>query len=441
MNATKDTLFASHFEALLARYRTLMSEHNYDHTVVPAGAPIRQFLDDMDYPFKTNPHFKALLPLTHNPHCHLVISLTGKPTLIYYQPVDFWHSVPADPCGPWVELVDIRVISQPGEAIQHLPKDGRIVLLGHKEGVLDAVSFSAMNPETMVYSLYWYRAYKSDYEIACAAEANLLAAKAHNAARDAFYAGESEQGINFAYLKAAGVLENDMPYSNIVALNENAAILHYTDCQAAAPKSMHSFLIDAGVQVNGYASDITRTYSFAKNDEFADLILAMDSMQLQLIDSIKPGISYVDLHITAHRKIASILESFEFVKMSADEQLSSGVSGVFFPHGLGHQIGLQVHDVGGHQTNEKGGTTPPPEAHPFLRNTREIEERQIVTIEPGLYFIDSLLADLKNSEYQDKINWQKIEAFKKFGGIRIEDDVLVTADGHRNLTREAFANL
>lgn len=436
-----DTLFKAHFSDLLKRYQSLLAEHKYDYAVVPSGMPIRQYLDDMDYPFKPNPHFKVLLPLTHNPHCHIVIPQSGKPTVIYYQPVDFWHTVPEDPSGAWTKQVTIKTIAQPSDAIQHLPKDGRVILLGHKEGVLDAVSFSAQNPESIVYPLYWHRAYKSDYEIECILQANRLAVKSHLAARDAFYNKESEQGINLTYLRAAGKLESDMPYGNIVALNEHGAILHYTECQAEPPKEHKAFLIDAGVQVNGYASDITRTYSFAKNDEFNDLIEAMDQLQLELIETMAPGQSYVELHIEAHRKIAGLLKQFGFVDMEPEAMVESGVSSVFFPHGLGHQLGLQVHDVGGHQTSEQGGTTPPPSEHPFLRNTRMMEERQVLTVEPGLYFIDSLLKDLKDSEFADKVNWKKVEAFKPFGGVRIEDNVLITKEGNRNLTREAFAEL
>ena len=97
--------------------------------------------------------------------------------------------------------------------------------------------------------------------------------------------------------------------------------------------------------------------------------------------------------------------------------------------------------MGGHQTTGNGGTTNPPAEHPFLRNTREIEASQVLTVEPGLYFIDSLLADIKSSEFDKQVNWKKIDEFKKFGGIRIEDDIVVTDKGHRNLTREAFDKL
>ncbi|MCO7227055.1 Xaa-Pro dipeptidase [Pleionea sp. CnH1-48] len=438
-----DALFDQHFPALLQRYQTLLTEQNYDYLVIPSGEPIGQYLDDMGYPFKPNPHFKAVLPLTALPHSYIVMTQQGKPELIYYQPVDFWHSVPEDPAGPWTRHVDIHLIDQPQKALPLLKKEGRGVLLGQSSELLKAMDFSAHNPESLVFPLYWQRAYKSAYEIECMAEANRIAAKAHNAARDAFYAGESEQGINLAYIKATGAMENDMPYGNIVALNHNAAILHYTDssAQVFAEADRHSFLIDAGAQVHGYASDITRTYAYQQDNEFAEMITAMDEMQLALVEQIVPGKSYIDLHRDTHLRTAAILKQFGFVDMEPEAMVDSGVSGVFFPHGLGHQIGLQVHDVGGHQTAKEGGVTPPPEMFPFLRNTRVLEEGQVVTIEPGLYFIDSLVAPLQQSEHVKAINWDKIEAFKHFGGIRIEDDVVVTEQGHRNLSREAFAEL
>lgn len=122
--------------------------------------------------------------------------------------------------------------------------------------------------------------------------------------------------------------------------------------------------------------------------------------------------------------------------MTPESMVETGVTSTFFPHGMGHQIGLQVHDVGGHQANIEGDTAPPPSEHPFLRNTRTLEAGQIVTIEPGLYFIDSLLGDLKKSEQGSSIHWDKVKQFMPYGGIRIEDDIVVTSDGHRNLTRE-----
>jgi len=100
---------------------------------------------------------------------------------------------------------------------------------------------------------------------------------------------------------------------------------------------------------------------------------------------------------------------------------------------------LQVHDVAGFQKDENGGTIPRPPGHPYLRFTRTLESRMVTTIEPGLYFIDMLIAELKNKPQARDVNWDKVDAFRRYGGIRIEDDVVCTDGEPENLTRDAFA--
>jgi Xaa-Pro dipeptidase len=124
------------------------------------------------------------------------------------------------------------------------------------------------------------------------------------------------------------------------------------------------------------------------------------------------------------------------VKLSPEAIVESQISRTFFPHGLGHHLGLQVHDVGGFMADERGTHVAPPDSHPYLRCTRTVEANMVFTIEPGLYFIDSLLADLAATEFDKYINWQKVDAFRHYGGIRIEDDVIVHQDRNENMTRD-----
>ena len=137
--------------------------------------------------------------------------------------------------------------------------------------------------------------------------------------------------------------------------------------------------------------------------------------------------------------LAGILAGHGFIRMSAESAVESGVSSAFFPHGLGHGIGLQVHDVAGFQQGELGGTIPKPPGHPYLRLTRTLEPGMVTTIEPGLYFIDMLLAELRQKPVAKDVAWDKVDAFRKYGGIRIEDDVVCTDGEPENLTRDAFA--
>ena len=434
-------LYKEHLDDLLKRHRQLMQQNNIDSLLIPSGVPVGIYLDDMNYPFKSSFLFRTYLPLTEVADSYLIIGSTGKPTLVYYQPVDFWHSPPSDPSGFWSEHFDVQIITEFEQALEFFPENNdRVALLGESTRLTEKLDKICHNPEKLLNAIYWQRAYKSDYEIESLRQANQQAAIAHQAAESAFRKGKSELQIHLAYLEASGMLEHQMPYGNIVALNEHASILHYTECKAKSPAERHSFLIDAGVTVNGYHSDITRTYSY-QQDEFADLIQAMDQMQLKCIDSIKTGQKYLDLHINAHLKISEILITHGFVGMSAEAIVESGISQTFFPHGLGHLLGIQVHDVGGQFADSSGTANPPPDNHPFLRSTRNMEESMVFTIEPGLYFIESLLKEQKNGEHTNAFNWDKIEKFMPYGGIRIEDNIVVQDDGVLNLTREAFAKL
>jgi Xaa-Pro dipeptidase len=201
------------------------------------------------------------------------------------------------------------------------------------------------------------------------------------------------------------------------------------------PQAHRSFLIDAGGNFNGYASDITRTYSY-KRDKFSELVSRMDQLMLNTVDRLKPGISYVDIHVAAYQEVAEVLEEFEFINVGANEAVETGVVSTFFPHGIGHHLGLQTHDVGGFMGDERGTHVDTPEQHPFLRASRVIEASQVFTIEPGLYFIDSLLADLKASQHGHMINWSNVDEMRKFGGIRIEDNIIVHQGKNENMTRD-----
>ena len=138
--------------------------------------------------------------------------------------------------------------------------------------------------------------------------------------------------------------------------------------------------------------------------------------------------------------VARLLQQFKFTRdIDADGIVEKRISSTFFPHGVGHYLGLQVHDVAGFMKDACGATIAKPDGHPYLRLTREVSPGMVFTIEPGLYFIEPLLAEIKKTENAKYINWPKVDAFRKFGGIRVEDDVVATSNGHENLTRDAFA--
>jgi Xaa-Pro dipeptidase len=163
-------------------------------------------------------------------------------------------------------------------------------------------------------------------------------------------------------------------------------------------------------------------------DRFGELKARLERLQQRMCEEARPGLKYERLHERAHEEVGRALSDLGIAKMSADEAVTTGVTRAFFPHGLGHSLGLQCHDVGCAEIK------PKPE-NPFLRNTSEIAPGQVFTVEPGIYFIDMLLEPLKAGPQGGRIDWQQVSALAELGGIRIEDDLHVTANGADNLTR------
>lgn len=435
-------LYASHLKMVKARTDKALAATGFDHLVIFSGSERLRLFDDAPYPFTANPQFKAWLPLTAHPDCFLVYTPGSTPRLAYYQPDDYWYAPPEAPTGYWPAHFDVHIFKEASRGLGVLPEAGRIAVLGEFANPALQPAHGELNPAGLLTHLDFARAWKSDYEIECMRRASAAATRAHRAAEQAFRAGHSEYEIHLAYCAAAGHTENELPYSSIVALNEHGAVLHYQKWERTRPLpgQLHSFLIDAGASYNGYAADITRTYS-ESDAGFQALIDAMDAAQLRLCAMLGPGVDYRDVHLQAHREVAALLSESGLVRLSADSVFEQGISRTFFPHGVGHYIGLQVHDVGGFLGGTDGSQLPKPEGHPYLRLTRKLAAGQVMTIEPGLYFIDSLLGELKASPNSGAVDWSMVDAYRKFGGIRIEDDVAISDQGHENLTRDKFSVL
>jgi Xaa-Pro dipeptidase len=442
MNPSDPALaYGAHLARRRAECDALLSAHGLDHLLIPSGRHRLRFLDDQNFPFRANPHFLAWLPLPELSDSWLVLSPGRRPRLIYHQPVDFWHVPPSDPSGDWTEHFDIVIVRHPEEALRHLPPPGsRLAVIGEADWALGHVVPD--NPPALIAALDFQRSIKSDYELACMREASLRAARGHRAAEAAFAAGASELAITLAFLAGSGQGEQDPPYHSIVALGEHAAVLHYQHRETRPPEVPKSLLIDAGASHAGYAADITRTYAAPGETFFAALIEAMEGIEQRLVGAVRPGLPFVELHQEAHREIAALLLECGLAReASAEALVDRGVSRAFFPHGLGHLLGLQVHDVAGHQRDAAGTPTERPREHPFLRLTRVLQPDMVLTIEPGLYLIPALLEPLRTQPEGRWIDWALVERLRPFGGIRIEDDVRVRAEGAENLTRDAFARL
>jgi len=434
-----DLLYEPHLQTLMRRTERSLAASGFDALVIHAGSPPTQFLDDQDYPFKVNPQFKAWVPIVDNPRCVLVIAPGARLKVLFYQPNDYWHKPARLPQAPWTAAVDLIAMEEPSKAGDHWANLGRVAYLG-PDAFAAGIDPTAINPPDLVTRLNYERAVKTDYELECMRRASELGARGHRAAHLAFRRGGSEYEAHMRYLEACVQREEEMPYNNIVAYNENSAVLHYQHLERTAPAVSRSFLIDAGAQYRGYASDITRTYAAAPG-RFADLVEALDAAQRALCAEIVAGRDYREVHLSAHRILGDVMQHIGLTKIPGQAALELGVSSIFFPHGIGHLLGLQVHDVGGVMGDTVGHERRRPEGHPYLRLTRMLEPGVVVTVEPGIYMIDSLLAAAHADSRRAHINWAVVEELKPFGGIRIEDNVATTASTPENMTRDAFARV
>lgn len=432
-------LFSQHIARLQGIVQHCLEIARLDGLWIYVGAAKYHFLDDQAAPFKMNPHFNYFLPYPQAEKSWLFVDGKNKPKVYFYAPNDYWHSTPKLPQEAfffnefdWQVLTDdqqIRTIIQP----QHT------AFIGEDEKLAQSLGFEAINVQKILNVLHFERSIKSEFEVACIYQAQFSALRGHEKAKQAFFDGKSEFEINLAYLQASQQSENHVPYGNIVAINQHSAILHYTHLDSTPPLEKRSFLLDAGSTFMGYASDLTRTYAVEREPEFAELIAQISRFKDQTISDLAVGINYLHYHSQMHRWMSQLLHEFGFVTLSAEQIFDEGISRAFFPHGLGHQLGLQVHDVAGFQQNARGTRKAAPDIYPSLRCTRDLAEGMVLTIEPGFYFIETLLAQWQAHPLSRFFDWQKIARFKPLGGIRVEDNVVIRTSGAENLTQKALA--
>lgn len=431
--------YRAHVATLQQHWEKALQAEGFDAALIHAGSMLASFLDDYEYPFRCNPHLLWWAPLTHHHDSALLIRPGRRPKLFYYQPDDYWYTPPADPESWWADEFEVVQVRD-ADAWKQAGVNARTAGIGDAPALAELVDKARLNPARLLNRIHLERTRKTSYEIACMAESARLGAIAHAAAEQAFRQGLSEYDIHQRYCMSIKMVDAELPYGNIVALNEHSAVLHYHGHEQQLPGTVRSFLIDAGASVHAYACDITRTYA-AQAGEFADLIAAMDGIQQKLCAAVVAGLDYRDLHLRAHLDIAGILKDFDLIRPCAEDAVASGLSAVFFPHGLGHYLGLQTHDVAGLIADVEGAPIPRPEGHPYLRLTRTLEAGNVLTIEPGLYFIEPLLRKWRENADAGAINWHKVGQLAPYGGVRIEDNMLVTGGAPRNLTREAFAGV
>ncbi|MGH2868448.1 MAG: M24 family metallopeptidase [Solirubrobacteraceae bacterium] len=225
-----------------------------------------------------------------------------------------------------------------------------------------------------------------------------------------------------------------MAYDTIIGSGTNSAVLHFApSARRFGPGEL--VLIDAGAEYRGYASDITRTYPVGGtlNSEQRELHSLVRAAELAAIGRCTAGTEWREVHRTAALVIAEGLVAAGLLCGSADDLVESGATWLFFPHGVGHLVGLGVRDAGGSLAGRQ--STPPP--FPNLRIDLPLRAGMVVTVEPGIYFVPALLQDPeRRRRHRGQVDWDRVDALLGFGGIRIEDNVLITADRPEVLTAD-----
>ncbi|PHH72671.1 hypothetical protein CDD82_5855 [Ophiocordyceps australis] len=287
--------------------------------------------------------------------------------------------------------------------------------------------FSALRP-----AIETARIVKDEYEVAMMRKANHISGQAHKAVVEAARKAANERQLEAVFVQhCIANAAKEMAYPPIFASGTAAATLHYVDNDKPLDGKLN-LLVDAGAEWDNYAADITRTFPLdgkftPESRQIYDIVYAMQQESLQLI---KAGALWDDIHLHAHTVAIRGLVALGILRGSEKEILDARTSVAFFPHGLGHYLGLDTHDV--------GGNPDPADKDALFRHLRlraKLPAGSVVTVEPGIYFCHFIIKPyLEDPAHAKFIDSSVLEKYWAVGGVRIEDNVVVTQDGYQNLT-------
>lgn len=396
----------NHYRALREALAKKLAGKGVVH--LQGGKPVpRNF--DVDYVFRQHSDFLYLTGV-EEPGCHLV--LDGRKEILFVPRIDSHHRVWEGHVPSPDEARRLFGVDRVMYA-DELPK-----VLGRKKVASKALLRDALDE---------LRACKTPSEVALMRRASDVSGVAHRAVMAQARAGMKEyqiQAIFESECMKAGL--KHLAYPSIVAAGVNGAVLHYRH-NSAELKDGELLLIDAGAEYRGYAADITR--SFPVDGRFTqrqrDVYSVVLETQKACIDKARPGIVSADLHVFSMRKLAEGLRDLGLLHGDIDGLVEGGAVRLFYPHGLTHMLGLDVHDVTGGKKRRMDNPTKVP-----VRFVAKLEPGFVITMEPGLYFIEALINDpALRKKHKGSVDFAKAETFLDFGGIRIEDDIVISEDG------------
>ncbi len=350
-----------------------------------------------------------------------------------------------DPASGWVDFVpEVTEAERVWEGRRDAPgtprsqladwlaaRRGRdVVVLGSPiEGQAPSARAAELR-ETMMH----VRRPKDAVELGRMRRANAASAAGYGVAQRMIAAGVTERAIQIEleaeFLRAGG---DCTAYGTIVGTGPDSAVLHFSP-GARVVKPGDAVLIDAGAQVQRYASDVTRTYQAPGGDRgfFRDLYQVVLGVEQRAVARCTPGTEWREVHLRAAIELTAGLVDLGLLRGEPLDLVDRDVHALFFPHGLGHLVGLGVRDAGGYLPGRVRSERP---GLKNLRTDLPLEPGYTITVEPGIYFIPPLLRDPdRRAEFKDAVNWARVDEHLEFGGIRIEDNVHVTDGAPEVLT-------
>jgi len=356
------------------------------------------------------------------------------------QPLSFWKDMYAVDEVRFVEqLTDVLSTEIKCQTVYVMHGTNSDSKNAHKQLTFPGIDKFTVDKEKLFPVLSECRVIKSDLELDLLRYVNRVSSDAHRTVMKKIKAGLSEFQMEAVFLYECYYKGGcrHCSYTCICASGDNGATLHYGHAGAPNNKQIQDgemAVFDMGAEYHCYASDITR--SFPVNGKFTqDQRIVYETVlaaQEAVMKSMKPGVLWPEMHRLANRVICEEFKRHGLLKGDVSDMMKHHIGAVFMPHGLGHFLGIDTHDVGGYPAGTERILEPGIRS---LRTVRRLEPGMVITVEPGIYFIDTVLDKAAQDPNQSQfLNMEVINRFRKFGGVRIEDDVIVTQHGMENMT-------
>ncbi|OAA53219.1 Peptidase M24, structural domain protein [Cordyceps fumosorosea ARSEF 2679] len=376
------------------------------------------------------------------PDCFVVYDIQADKTTLFIPPIDpedvIWSGLPTtiDDALKLYDVDDVKPNTELPATLAALaaasPKATVYAIDGQVSPHISLDAFVSKDLAAVKPAIELARVTKDAYEVALIRRANYVSGLGHVAAMKRAKSAKTEQELEASFLERCySYNSKEMSYHPIFASGRAAATLHYID-NTCNLEGKQNVLVDAGAEADNYCADITRTFpisgKFTKESRaIYDIVLKMKN---ETSARLKGGVNYDELHVLAHTIAIDGLLELGILQGDRDEILAARTSAAFFPHGLGHHLGMDCHDTCGGQNRQD-----PDKLFPNLRLRGIVPTNSVVTIEPGVYFCEFIIKPYLKDPFHSKfINEEILNKYWDVGGVRIEDDILVTETGHENLT-------